>query len=237
MKLLKKDDIIKAKAKDRQLEVDEGMKLARKVDVLRETQVIEEETLAKFRRETLELITKEVNERVIVKDSLNKEVEVLERRRTAALIPLAAEWDRVAQKNRNLEATENMLNHLDETLQAKDSILKEREALILIKEKRTNDMHKQTQDLLVETDILKSETARLNVQANDELQKAKRASTASLQNIEEKERFIENREKAVFSKEEELRTKEIELAKEWSVLKDREAMVERNIKRLSKQNG
>lgn len=60
MKLLAKSDIQKAKSIERQQLVNEGLKLAKRVDDLREVVAEEEQTLENFRRETLKEIHRQI---------------------------------------------------------------------------------------------------------------------------------------------------------------------------------
>ena len=81
MKLLPKSDIAKAKSVDKQREIDEGMKLAKRVDSLREVAAAEEASLKKFRSETLGAINTEITANATKRDELTQEVQSLEERK------------------------------------------------------------------------------------------------------------------------------------------------------------
>lgn len=90
MRLLPRREIDKAKASDRQREVDEGVKLAEKVDTLREIRSKEEVGLEKWRVETLKGIQEQIS-------SLSKERNALEDKVKAKrdeLFSLSAPLDR-----------------------------------------------------------------------------------------------------------------------------------------------
>ena len=78
MKILSKQEIAATKSSDRKREIDEGVKLARKIDLLRETAAKEGENLAKFREESLKILKKEIIELVTEKQKLSKEVGMLQ---------------------------------------------------------------------------------------------------------------------------------------------------------------
>lgn len=77
MKLLSKNEVQDLKQQERGVEVREGVKLARKIDVLRETASKEETNLAKFRIETLKIIQAEILEWTTKRDALKLEVNEL----------------------------------------------------------------------------------------------------------------------------------------------------------------
>jgi chromosome segregation ATPase len=62
MKLLDKKKIVEIKAKERQTEINEGIKLAKRIDSLREIQAEEEKSLAVFRNATLKKINDDIKE-------------------------------------------------------------------------------------------------------------------------------------------------------------------------------
>lgn len=85
MKLLSKSDVQKAKSLDRQREIDEGLKLARRVDALREIAAAEESSLAKFRIETIAKIHDEISILAAKRDELQIEADsILENARNEA---------------------------------------------------------------------------------------------------------------------------------------------------------
>lgn len=76
MKLLTKPEVQREKASERKVEIDQGVMLAKKIDVLRETFSKEEANLAKFRLETLRLVQKEIDDRILQRNNLDRELEI-----------------------------------------------------------------------------------------------------------------------------------------------------------------
>lgn len=105
MRLLKKQEIEQAKAQERARAVQEGLGLANRVDVLRETQATEEASLGEFRAKTVSAIQTEADDLTNQRDQLTNEVLGLEQRKTEALVPLDSEWQKVqaAQEALRLE--------------------------------------------------------------------------------------------------------------------------------------
>lgn len=76
-KLLPKQEFAQLKSEERKREIDEGIKLAEKVDLLRETAAQEGANLAKFRIESLKVIKEEIDKLISEKDILKKEIAEL----------------------------------------------------------------------------------------------------------------------------------------------------------------
>lgn len=231
MKLLAKSDISKAKSVDRQREIDEGLKLATKVDALREISAQEEASLAKFRTETLWVIASEILSETTKRDELKAEVQVLEDRKVEALKPLTEELNKIAVGKEHLAEVKSTLDSRQERIQEKERNLEQREQGIAKLEKDISYTQEDISRRLQNAGTLESNAERLHRDANDTLEDARIQATATLATAAQRETWVAEREKASSAKEEELRTKEIDLAKEWSRLKDREATLERNIKR------
>lgn len=87
LRLLSKSDVQKIKSTERQRDIEEGLKLATRVDNLREVAAAEELSLEQFRRKTTEIIGEEIKELDDKKQQLLSEIEVLERRSSEAMLP------------------------------------------------------------------------------------------------------------------------------------------------------
>lgn len=88
MKLLSKNEVQGLQTKERGVEIGEGLKLARKIDVLRETAAKEESNLAKFRMETLRIIRGEIDGQIRVKTALIQEIAELENTKKGLIIAI-----------------------------------------------------------------------------------------------------------------------------------------------------
>lgn len=78
MKLLKKEDIQQDYALERKLQIDEGMRLAHKIDSLRKSYVEEEQKLKIFREESLRAILAEINPLILKRQKLEAEIKALQ---------------------------------------------------------------------------------------------------------------------------------------------------------------
>ena len=89
MKLLEKNKIIIQKNQERAIEVNEGYKLAKKVDSLRQTYTDEQKNLIKFRNESVIKVRDEIALVLNERDSLKKEVSTLTEQKKELLIPFS----------------------------------------------------------------------------------------------------------------------------------------------------
>jgi chromosome segregation ATPase len=78
MKLLDKTTIVTLKGIERRKEVEEGAKLAKKVDLLRQTVASEETKLAKFRVESLAKLKEDIDGLISQKKQIQAEITTLE---------------------------------------------------------------------------------------------------------------------------------------------------------------
>lgn len=234
MRLLAKSDVDKAKSIDRQREIDEGLKLARRVDALREVAAQEEATLATYRATTLSTIQGEIASETTKLNKLKGEVRTLEKRKADALAPLTVELEKIEAGRLELSNKEGELVAREAALYLDEVDIKEIVKILNKREEQTTYAQLDANQRLRDAGILKDEAERLQRLANDTLTTATASAEEILANAIQREEWVAARELAASAKEEELRTKEIDLAKEFSKLRDREATLERNIKRFTK---
>lgn len=231
MKLMPKSEVEKAKSAEQKQAVDEGMKLARRIDNLREIAASEEVSLENFRRTTVERIHEEISTETGKRDALRTEVATLERRRKEAIKPLDEEWEalRVAK----------------EELEREGAALGEREFAIRKMEQHTFDTKSETDGILARA---KTKDELSNTRLHEAEKAAKDAESALAHAVvvhdealayEAKiKEAVTHRENIVLAREidatirgKELLAREIALADGWILLRDREALLERTIKR------
>ena len=103
MRLMPKSKVSQANAVAKKKDIDEGVKLAKRIDGLRETLADEEQSLDKFRVAQIEGIKAETAPLEEYLGGLKKEIEELERTRAQLLIPLDEEWDKVNKLKEELK--------------------------------------------------------------------------------------------------------------------------------------
>lgn len=230
-RLLSKREIDVAKAKDRQKEIDEGMKLAKRVDGLREVSAREETNLEELRHKLLTEIQITIDPKIRQLESLKTEINELTLKRDAL---------QSAEDNR-----ENDLNDKEEILrQVKEDIAKEKAELKLaiaanIQRERGNEIESQRiiegkqyiANLLLDAEGKKKSAETLFARAKIQSDIDDTAREAFEKEM--KERYLRA---AAWEANLEVRTqknaeREVDLGNRETFLKDRYATLENTIKR------
>lgn len=232
MKLLPKSEIDRLKAVEKKAEIDEGLKLARKIDNLREVRAAEEAALETFRRETLTNINEEISQKVTERDTLKAEVTGLEKRKKEAQEPLDNEWVKVSDTKAELDRRGEGLDARESILQSRETELNARERFITKVNLTASGREERAIELLKEAEQNKKDTKL----ALEEAQKTKEVAEAHRKEVEEslvkREQAVSSREEGVKLKEEAADAREVELNKRETQIADREATLERTLKRI-----
>lgn len=229
VKLLSKAEIVIAKARDRKLEVDEGIKLAKKVDTLRELAVLEEESLKKFRGETLGVIQSEIDAKVIERDILREENAILqeERIRLSAPIDLTKAWEEVRIDKLNIEAWKSELVGSEVKLIARESDVAERE----------ETLHKKENSIVLKEALIARATTEAQKQfseSEETLSSARAQSAVLIEQATKREQEVSKRETEVTNKETSLVERETQNASHETDLTNRELALKDKYETLAK---
>lgn len=234
MKLLPKSDVAKAKSEDMQREIAEGLKLAKRVDTLREVAAQEESSLKEFRLKTLSEINKEIIAYSDRKNALSREVSDLEEKRSAALSPLTKEYEELDSKRKEVASSFRELESKQARLEAQEAKIKELAQVSALREQNSENAFAESQKVLKEADLLKKDAHLDRVEAAKHRSESQRESEVRLTNALQKESWVSERESVASLKEEHLRAEEIQLAKERSALNDARKTVESDFLRIEK---
>lgn len=230
MRLLPKSEIDKHKANERQAEIAEGLKLAKRVDSLRQTVAEEDKALKAFRVQTLEAIGDEIKAHTVKRDALRTEVKDLEERRAIALEPLDAKEADLRKRENNISIKEADNAKQEKLLHEVQLDLDKRTKDVVAKETQTAHLHEDAQLLHKNTVILNGDAERKHREAESVLSQARRDASVITENSIQREAWVQAREVTVQKKEDELRAQELQIAREWTLLRDRQDLLERNIK-------
>lgn len=238
MRLLPKSEINKAKALDRQREIEEGKKLATKVDTLREVAVEEEQNLEQFRVKTVKAITEEINLLTQKRDTLVGDIKKATEELAILTEPLDREWEEVRVGKAFVAQKELELAELNDTLQERRTELENAERELEVDKDRVKDLRITANENVARSVTMVSE-------ANKVLAQAREQANALLSNANVKMQEIERKEVRINAKEREVQLKEASNAKvrrqniEDSIaLADERLTLERGFAELKqKQNG
>jgi len=218
-RLLKKSEVDQAKALDRQREINEGLKIAKRVDILRETHAQEETSLQTFRQKTLAEIHEEITKKTEERDNLADEVRKLERRKEEALKPLTEEQESLSKQRTSLEKERVSFDREQERLRvliktADDAVYKAK-----LERDKAEDDRKRSAALLLEA----NEAKELAKEALKEAKEQREIATEVRKSAEE---GLLQRELAIASVERDLKNKAENLAKIEENQRSRERALE-----------
>lgn len=235
MKLNQKKEIVVQKSNERKLEIQEGAKLARSVDALRETHSVEQQKLKKFRDDSLALIKSEISTFIEERNGLKTDVEFLREQKKVLLdIPLDAEWNLVENKQRHLTDLEIILQ--DRILQSRDkekSIEEIKKQLSIEKERIYDERLLSTQKLSEANLKLSEATLKLRT-AESEIEKSDEYAYSKGKDIFKKEENVSIRERDIANKEITLQARERELNNRERAINDKYEVLLRTEKRINK---
>lgn len=233
MKLLDRKTIVSERADERKQTIDEGLKLARKIDSLRETSASEETRLAKFRVASLQKTKEEIDSLIEKKRSIEAEIRSLEDQRRLAQIPLDQEWEGVNTVSSLLDDTEMKLSSQLE-------IVKERESSLTVREKELAKEEGRVKDERVVSAKLVRESQRKLEASQLVLSESEQSRERARKYFEEENEKLLSREALIAVREREndmmmesvsQREKEIQIRKKQ--LDDRYQTLQRTLNRLN----
>lgn len=232
IRLLKKDEIAKAKNADRALEIAEGVKLSRRVDSLRELQAKEEKSLEDFRKQSIETINAGIKELSLKKESILSEIKNLEEYR-----------DDIKP---SLEKKEAYLNDFEEKLIQKKDELNEKSILLDAREIKTKENLKKSEDYLSQAESRKEISEELHRNADTDRKEAQQTlsharqiqqnTIVSAQDIEKKliqrESDVSNRENICVAREKNIEKEEKFINEEKIRIADQQETIKRTLWRM-----
>jgi hypothetical protein len=219
IRLLKKSEIEKLKSSEKQKDFQEGIKLAKQVDTLRELAVEEEKNLEKFRTNNVALIQKDINSKIAERDNLDRDIARKREEWKQLLEPLDRQWPlyvktekgkidsetyRLNQENARLAKISEQNRIFSEDLIQKENILE-------IKDRELTQMRIVSVNMKEEAENILNE-AKTN--ANSIVNTADK----TLKSAEKKFREAEIKEQSILDREK-------ELEKEKDILEEREMKV------------
>lgn len=232
-RLLKQSDIDSLKSIDRRREIEEGKKLANRVDSLREIVANEELALEKFRSKTIEVLHEDITMENKKRDELKAEVDNLLQLRGELLKPLDDEWEATRRQNYLLGKESDIISGIKKDLESREKRIVALENDIRIKTTKIGSMENLSYRRLKEAES-KDNSSQIA------LTEAKRIRDESLSQKEETHREILHRDNLVSEREKEITIREQSLAikerkneEEIIRLNDQRQTLERAFKRLN----
>ncbi len=195
--LLPKSAIDKAKALDRQREIEQGKALANRVDTLRELSAVEEKNLKEFRSKSLGTLKDEIIALLQEKNTLLIEIRSRRLELIALMEPIDLKWDDIDKAQKVLDDWEEKLSAKQaEIFETRLELFNEAKGLET-KRREIFENEKRTDDALVVALTMQEKARETLADARNEAQTLK--SQAELMEIElnQREVLVTSRERDV----------------------------------------
>lgn len=235
MKLLRKSEVLALKESERAREAAEGVKIARRVDELRELQTNTAKKLDDFRDSTLRVITEEIKSLGAKRDSLANEVSVLQKKYDALLPGIPLKREAIKKREEAIATQEQVILAKEESLRLQELDIYELKEAVKKNLAQAASTNESADNRLKDAFYKEGE-------ASQALQRAQKVESNAVKAKEVQEMQLGERERAVARREGDFEirvsiqeAKEREFEQERKKLEDRRAMVERTLERL-KQN-
>lgn len=232
VKLLPKNELASIKAKQSSREIQEGVKIATRVDGLRELWSKTEQDFETYKTATLGAIQKEIDELIGKKDGLSDDLRKMQSKYDSLMPDLSIKRTELAQFEKKLFSWEKKLDKREETAGLMEIDVKE--ALDSAEEAR---VHAEDNERIARNSLATANNKKQ--EAESTLSTARKVQEKAYQDKKEFETAFELRENSIKSKEQELSKKELslmnfekELNDEKVRVNDTRAMLERSIARL-----
>lgn len=217
-RLLPRKEIDGIKARERQAEIAEGTKLAKRVDVLRELQAKEEAGLTKWRNETLAAMEAEILKKAQEKDKIEVELRDKRQELTELFLPLKREKERLEKEKESLNVSlievELQKANLDEVLQMNKALEEQNKKEL---QKRASE-RQENERVLEEAQEELKEADEMLVAAKEEAARTRENAKVIRLRADKKENAVAQWEKELIlksnilaAKEEELERRELEV--------------------------
>lgn len=231
IRLLNKREIDKRKADELKRDIDEGLKVARSVDALRELRADEDGGLQKWRREAIAVIHSEIQVKMREKAELYREVKELREERRTALDGIDAERDRLDDKESDLAQKAHKLERFKLDLDAREVQLNGTRFELNAQRGLIRDIHRETSEKTEEARTILVDAERRSKIVDKVIADVARREESIAKREQDFERLTEDKDASLKKLETALVEAEQELGKREKRVRDDLKTLERNKKR------
>jgi hypothetical protein len=230
MKLLPKSQVEASKAQEQKQKIDEGLKLAKRIDNLREVALAEEASLEAFRKKKVKELNDQITTKTSERDQLTEGNKKLRKEREELLRPLTEEWQELAVARDELTEREKGVAKAEAEAGkvARSAELDQKRAKISLT--RAESRERLAHECLVDARDAKKEAESTLVIARKGRETWERTRDEAEKSLKRRDIAASARERDIEIKKTNLEKDREELAREWVLLEDRKAAFERRLK-------
>lgn len=234
MKLLAKKSIDVEVAAQKKAQIDEGVSIAKKVDVLRNTLSSLETQHRRFLDGISSELKRETQSLIETIASLRIEISDLEEKRKKLLEPLDEEWENVKLKSKEILAREQKISETESHLDFREIRIDERDKKSKESVSRANLRERELERTLEHTQILyegaekeKKESDLYKITIEKDLEVKSEAIGRSQRRLDEEIRGVDHQKELNLLKEKELLEKERAINDKYQTLLRSEARLKK----------
>lgn len=232
VKLIPKSQLQEQKAKQQTREIEEGIKIAKRIDGLRETYSNVEQGLEKYRIATLQSIQEEINSFNTKKEILSEDVNLIQRKYDRMMQEISTKRIGIAQFEKSLKGWEKKLEEREKKVSLEEFDIMEAKNKAELSLSVQQDNERITANLLIQAD-------KRRIEAQNTLETAKLIQEKAYSDKKDIEVTLVLREYSIKAQEEgnlkksmELESKEKELNIEKIQVKDMKETLQRSLNRI-----
>jgi hypothetical protein len=219
VKLLNKSEMANLKAKETSREIQEGVKLATRVDNLRQLQAKTEQEFETYKVSTLQAIQEEIQKALEEKDKITGALRQLRKEYETLLPEIPLKRKELADFEKKLFSWEKRLEKKEEKTNLEEIDVAEARQKADFARVRNEDNERTTRNLLIQASKKKQE-------AQNELDTARTIHDKAVNDQKDIEASLILREYGIKSKEQELLTQQMNLASDRKLLSIEKIKVE-----------
>lgn len=227
MKLLPKSQVLSRINAQKKTEIDSGVTIAKKIDVLRETYAHEESNLRLFRENAVKDVTAEIKTLCAERDVLKEQIVSLNQTRTDLIKPLDAEWAIVKEAQAKLIEDQEILQGDKKNLKSEWAELDvQRAKVIQTYQSATQKEHEAEQNRadsiehgnsartkLHEAKVLHEDTVKEKERVYGEIEGLRRSYEVGIETNKLKAKELEEKEEDLIERENHITTQQLVLRK------------------------
>lgn len=216
----------------KRIDIDLGVKLSNRVNDVRQNLNEEEMKYQKFHDETIKQIQLDIDNKILEKNQLLREIEDLEIERTKLTQPLDREWEKIKTEKDKIKSENEEIARTSKNLVG---IIQRNES----KEAWNKMESRRILNLETEVTTLHNKAVKLELEAEDMVKEAKKKADSMLKPLLEREKLAQEKENQALVyletlkiQEEEIKAKYQDIANQEKRLADQRGILERQKKRL-----
>jgi hypothetical protein len=232
MKLIPKSEVSRSQAIQKRQELDEGMKLAKRVDDLRALQATEEKSLQDFRNTFIAEVKRETFSALAERDGILSEVRMLRAEKQRDMKELTERSLELDEISKSLDEREKSIEQKLSDISGKEKMIDEIRQKLLEERKIADIRREEAEKLQISAFENEKRAKSVLIEANNVKEQAESEAEMIKQELASREAVLARNEANLAKKELQNTEDRAQIERDRIRIKDRYAMLERDKKRI-----